>query len=620
MSDNNRAIINLFEDCHAEAVESLQNETRIDSPFPPFQQITYPETFKLLKDMYDGNHWSLMPRMAKWKSRPVKNIPFIVVEGQTTLLTDNRPSISIMPRSPEDHEMADLVKAAVDYWWDVQSMDRKMADVVKLSRIYGIGWLHLYWDAQKKEHICRVVNPWNVLVDPDTTSEDYDPTYLIYQFKTTYGELRDKFPQADWENFDPDYRPRDAKVFDDTINEYDKPRAFERSGITKTSRPVWCYQFWLRDGEADYIEKDIGGGKVAVVKKKKYPNGRVITIAGNQVLSDTASPFTHGMFPFVPYLAYPVPGKLYGPGDIHNIMSTTIYRNRAMQIFYDTLEKSMGAIYLVNRRLFKGDRLTNEPVQVHEVDDVDKALRVERSGNLSRHETSVIGIFDKDSDDIAGQHEFSRGETVPGNKTAEEVSIIAASDQTRMRAAARAIAWSNKMLGRQLLANMAKWTDYEWIVRVAGEDGEDNLPVPFNGTMLKRVNDKGKLTDEVIEFDLRVDDYSMLPASQRDKSQLYMQLFSMIPGFPVDEFLKGLGLPNYKSIAQKIQDAQQPAPVDPMAAVAQPAQQPVMEQQLDMGMVADPMAAMQGQLPPPELMPMLMEMAQQLGMGGGQTL
>lgn len=618
MSDT-RAIVNLFEECHAEAVESLQNATRMDSPFPPFNTITYPDTFKLLKDMYDGNHWTLMPKMAKWKSRPVKNVPFIVVEGQTTLLTDNRPSISVLPRSSDDSHIADLVKAGVDFWWDVQFMDRKIADVVKLSRIYGIGWLHLYWDGQKKEHVCKVVNPWNVLVDPDATSEDYDPTYLIYQFKTTLGELHDKYPDADYTDFDPDYRPRDAKLFDEVNDGYDRPRALQRAGISNSSRPVWCYQFWLRDGDADYIEKDLGGNKVAVVKKKKYPNGRVITIAGNVVLEDRPSPYTHGQFPFVPYLAYPVPGTLYGPGDIHNIMSGTIYRNRAMQIFYDTLEKSMGAIYLVNRRLFKGDRLTNEPVQVHEVDDVNNALRIERSGNLARHETSIIGIFDKDNDDAAGQHEFSRGETVPGNKTAEEVSIIAASDQTRMRAAARVVAWSNKMLGRQLLSNMAKWTDYEWIVRVAGDEGEENLPVPFNGTMMRRENEKGKLTDDIIDFDLRVDDYSMLPASQRDKSQLYMQLFGMIPGFPVDEFLKGLGLPNYKSIAMKIEETTKQAE-EAQAAQAAPQAMPAgmpaeAMPAVDPMMGVDPMAQQAGQQVDPAMIEQLMAMGQQLGLG-----
>lgn len=618
MPTDTRAIINLFEECHSESVEALKEETKIDSPFPPFGELTYPNTWKLYQDMYDGKHWTLMPRMAKWKSRPVKNTPFVVVEGQTTLLTDNRPSISILPRSPEDTHIADLVKSAVDYWWDTQFMDRKLMDVVKLSRIFGIGWLHLYWDAQKKEHVCKVVRPWNILVDPDATSEDYDPTYLIYQFKTTYGELLAKFPKADFTDFDPDYRPRDAKLFDDAMYDYDKPRALHTMEA-RASRPVYCYQFWLRDGEADYIEKDIGDGKVAVVKKKKYPNGRVITIAGNIVLDDMPSPFTHGQFPFIPYLAYPVPGKLIGPGDIQNIMSMTVYRNRTMQIFYDSLEKSMGAVYLVNKRLFKGDRLTNEPVQVHEVDDVDKALRVITSGNITRHETSLVSIFDKDGDDVAGQHEFSRGETVPGNKTAEEVSIIAASDQTRMRAAARVVAWANKMLAGQLLSNMAKWTDYEWIVRVAGEDGEESLPVNFNGSMMKAEDSKGKLTEDIIGFDIRVDDYSMLPASQRDKSGLYMQLFGMIPNFPVEEFLKGLGLPNYKSIAQKIDQAtqeqmQQQAQAPPPEAAPAPVEAAPIDAASSMpGLSPD---AGMGPIPPEQLLPIIMQMAQEMGIQG----
>lgn len=624
--DDKQAVLNLFEDCYKESVEGLQKQTVIDSPYPPFEEITYPETCRLLQDMYDGRHWQRMPKMAKWKSRPVKNYPFQIVESQSTFLTDNRPAIAILPREAGDEHIAKLVKAGVDYWWDEQYMDRKMMDVVKGSRIQALGWIHLYWDAEKKKHVSEVLPMWAFKVDPDCTADNYDPTYGIYEFKTTVGEIKSKFPDVDLTQFDPAYRPTDGKLFDETYYGSDTPRALERNGINSLATPTWCYQLWIRDGEADYIEKDIGGGKVAVIKKRKYPKGRVITIAGGVVLEDKPSPFDHGEFPFIPYFAYTVPGRLVGVGDIHNILSSTIYRNRTLQQLYDSIEKSMGALILVNPRLFKGDRLTNEPVQVHEVNDVDNAVRIERMGSLTRHETTLLTVFDKDNDDVGGQHEFSRGETVPGNKTAQEVSLIAESDKTRTRASARSLAWSNKMLARQLVSNMAQWTDYQWLVRIAGdEETEQQTPVPFNGTMMKREDESGKLTGDVIEFDIVTDDYSMLPASQRDQTQLYMQLFGMIPNFPVDEFLKGIGVPNYRGIAKKIADATQQAQQAQMQA--QQAQAPPAESPPGGGIPPEMAAMMQAQGapqqggvsssgPPPELIPMLMQMAEQLGLGG----
>jgi hypothetical protein len=169
---------------------------------------------------------------------------------------------------------------------------------------------------------------------------------------------------------------------------------------------------------------------------------------------------------------------------------------------------------------------------------------------------------------------------------------------------------------------MAQWTDYEWIVRVAGDDGDSTLPVPFNGDAMRVEDEKGKLTDEILKFDIKVDDYSMLPASQRDKSGLYMQLFGMIPGFPIEEFLKGVGLPNYKSIAMKIQeqmDAQMQAQAPDAGMEAPPEEMPQ-----EMGGEIPPelqamLSAPQGggNMPPPELMPLLMQMAEQLGMNGG---
>lgn len=625
--EDTRAVVSLFEDCYAESVEGIKQQTVLDNPYPPFEEICYPETCRLLQDMYDGRHWARMPKMAKWKSRPVKNVPFQLVEAQATFLTDNRPAIAILPREPGDEHVARLTKAGVDYWWEQQFMDRKLMDVVKSNRIQALSWMHLYWDADKKEHVAEPLPMWAFKVDPDATADNYDPTYGIYEFKTTIGELQEKFPHADFTMFDPDYRPTDGSTFDGTMYGYDRPHALQRHGLTMAS-PCWCYQFWLKDGAADYVEKDIGNGKVAVVKKKKYPKGRVITIAGGIVLDDKPSPYTHGQFPFVPYFAYTVPGRLIGVGDIHNVLSTTVYRNRTVQQLYDSIEKSMGALILVNRRLFKGDRVTNEPVQVHEVDDVDKALRIERMGSLTRHETTLLSVFDSDIDDVGGQHEFSRGEAVPGNKTAQEVSIIAESDKTRTRAAARSLAWSNRMLARQLLHNMAKWTEFEWLVRVAGDDAEDEIPVMFNGQMLKREDESGKLTDDVVEFDIVTDDYSTLPASQRDQSSLYMQLFGMIPDFPIDEFLKGVGVPNHKTVAAKITQAQEAK----MQAQAQMQGAPPDEgAPPGGGMPPDMVAMMQGQgapqmggvsdsgmggvpAPPPEVMEMLLQI---VGGGGG---
>jgi hypothetical protein len=558
--DTNRILMNLFEECYNEAYDALREDTRISSPFPPFQTIEFPDTFKLEKDLYEGNQWTLMPKMASWKSRPYKNIIFEVVEGQTTFLTDNSPAITILPRSQDDYPLSEMVSAAVDYWWDMANMDRKMMDVVKLSRIYGIGWLYLYWDSEKKEHKCKVIKPWDILVDPDTSTEDYEPSYLIYQFKTTVGELVNKFG-VNPDVFRSEYQPGNAHIVTETMYDSTRPRSFERANYT-LSRPTWCYQFWLKDTQAEEIEQDIGGGKVAVIRKKKYPNGRVITIAGGQVLSDMPSPYEHGQFPFIPYIAYPEPGKLFGASDVTNVMALQVYRNRTQQIYYDSLEKSMGALFLVNYHFFKGDRLSNDPVQIHEVSDVDRALRVIPTGNLTRHEVSLIDMFDSDIDDVSGMHDISRGANIAGNKTAQEVSIIAESDKTRTRAAARVVAWSNRILARQLLSNMAQFTDYEWFIRISGQtDNEgnslDETPIAFNGTMMKRTDEMGRLTKENVEFDIRVDDYSMLPASQRDKSQLYTMLYQMVPGFPLEEFLKGVGLPNAKAIAMKVEQAQQ---------------------------------------------------------------
>ena len=128
-------LISLASRCYQEGKRFREKDTEVMNPFTG-ESITNPWYY--YDRLYRGFQWDFVSSMATWASRPFKNVIFQGVETYTTLLTDSRPSFSVVPREESDEELADVVKAAVEYWWDKENMDAKTALAVKASRILDI--------------------------------------------------------------------------------------------------------------------------------------------------------------------------------------------------------------------------------------------------------------------------------------------------------------------------------------------------------------------------------------------------------------------------------------------------------------------------------------------------
>lgn len=452
--------------------------------------------------LYRGYHWDFLTQMDSWASRPVKNLAAIAVESYTTMLTDNKPSVVVSPREESDSELADFVRSGIGYWWDKEHAQEKVALAVKASRIFGIGWLYLYHHPKKGECL-RFVHPESVLVDPNTTVEHYDPAYIIYEDITSVGALQEEFPKHDFDDFVPGWKPGY-----DTASRVQYKRYADNENPNK-STPV--YRVWMKDAAVEDYEGDLRG--VAVKgKRKKYPKGRYLVIAGGECLHDGENEYAHGEVPLTPIHAYPVPGRFYGVGDVQNLLNIIVMRNRMSQFLFDTTVRSGGGWVLVGERSgIDPNKVSAAPLQILPCADASpQHFRVERPLPPSRHVFDYIAMLDADADDVMGLHDISRGAYTPGNKTAQEIAVLSESDRTRVRMAARWLTWALERVGKQLVSNLAQWNDWSWWVRV----GESS--VKMDGSMLvKRDEASGKLTKENIEFDLSFADSSTLPPSQQ---------------------------------------------------------------------------------------------------------
>lgn len=548
-------VVRLVQRCHAESVQAKTDQTVIESPFPGHRGALLENPWPIFQEFYEGKQWRRMGRMPGWKSTPAGSEPFQVTESMTTFITDNRAKALFIPTETDDSLLSDRVQATWNLWCGKGGYDIKQSLSVLDSRKFGLGWLKLKFDedallGQK----LVVVNPDSVLVDPDCTVDSFiadgGPTYLIHEYMAQLGDLAKQF-DLDPEGFDTKWSPSAGGGMFDRVLKF-----FER-GISLAKNPavsVPVYELWITDTSEIVFDEDIGDYTVTKAKKK-YNGGRRIIVAGGRVLHDEANPYDHGQFPFTPIFAYPESGKFYCAGDIQNIIGGCVMLNRTRQQLFDSTIKSGGILALVNPKYgLDVDSITNDPVQVHEVTDVAQALRMEQFPQPARHLFNFADTLARDIDNTAGIHDISRGVYTPGNKTAQEVAALTESDKTRVRKAARMLAWANERIATQWLSNCAQNNDFEVFVRI--HDKQDGTPIPMtlNGSELRKMGEDGELSKDALQFDITIADSSTLPTYFQEKKQMAMDFFDRKV---IDEeaLLETVEFPGWRAITARMKEA-----------------------------------------------------------------
>ena len=587
MAYDDKAVEKMVRTCIVAAIEKRRTECRIRSPFPGRVGSYIDDPWPIYQEFIDGDCWKRVGKLATWKSLPNDNFGFIVVESNTTKMTDNRPKVVFVPTNDTHSVTAKMLNAGFDYWWDKGAGMAMDALAVKDSRKFGVGWLHLSYDRLRKEQVLSVVHPESVYVDMDTTAEGFftdEPNYVIYEYVVSVADVLAAHPDLKVEDLKANW------LADSSYS--DRVRSFftASKSITNPAQTIPAYELWIRDSEMKTWEDEFGG---TIIKKRglKYPGGRRIIVCGGKVLEDGPNPYKHGQCPFSPIHCYPESGRFYGSSDMKNLLPALVMVNKYNQMVQDQTLKSGGGMAFVNTKYgVHAADIVNDPMAIYECTDVDRAFRFQQFPAPSRHIVDHMETLRRSMQDMAGLHDSSMGRYTPGNKTAGEVSIINESDNTRIRLAAKFHSLALARLGRQWLSNAKQFSDFTWMVKITDEEGTEDT-IPLTGKMLAD-----------LEFDITVGDFAMLPDTHQERKQQAMQLFQM-QVIDAEALLEALEWDGYKSVLARMNgvrqaqaEAQAAQPVEqPMEQpMGQPMPEPMPEQPQDPMMVLEQMAAENG--------------------------
>ena len=268
-------------------------------------------------EFYYGKQWSDSDRLAMNEvGRPIITInrikPLInLLSGYQRL---NRYEPEFLPRTKSDMELCNVRKGVTKYILDSCDYVSVESQVFLDGCITGRGWLEVTydWDYSALDGDINVkrVSPFDVYVDPESVKPDYSDAKFIFKAKW-----------ADKEELKAVY-PEHADFIEFQSTEYDRTEDIEFVGL----EPLWYQRdtnrvrvverwgkktepqtyYLLHDGQLIPRQQINAVSMLQIKKPVTLPTTKVYVsvFIGELLLEEKESPYEHGEFPIVPYLAY----------------------------------------------------------------------------------------------------------------------------------------------------------------------------------------------------------------------------------------------------------------------------------------------------------------------------
>lgn len=278
-----------------------------------------------LDKMYRGNQWK--GPVPDYKSTPVLNFTFSLIEAVVPRMTDSRPEVLVLPRvDRKDFNLAKYLSDVQSYLWYSNKMQREIGEAVRMCMKYGTVMFKAIWDPDLLDGLgdvkYSVVHPMNFFPDPRARRvEDMEFCFGAVPKPLEYFARR-------W--------PEKGYLVESSA-EWTETEGTAGSDVSHSDEPALLKEYWFRDEEGDLCVM-------------YYANGVVLELKGG-VYDDLGEPFyRHNRFPFVRMVNYPIDKKFWGMSEIEVIeILQRVINNFAAQIIDNTRLTGSGQ-WVVNKR------------------------------------------------------------------------------------------------------------------------------------------------------------------------------------------------------------------------------------------------------------------------------
>jgi hypothetical protein len=546
----------------------------------------WPDYYK----MFRGKQWK--EKRPSYRHSEVINLIFQTIQSIVPILTDAKPKFEYIATEPGDYQFAEIINQVSEWDWVRNNWMIPLTEVIYDGHIFGTGPSRIFYDPNGDQGIGSIVyestDVFYNFPDPNATSPNTKCNYYIIaepmdlcEIKRLYPE-KGKYVKADVQNLNYIDRsePKDIKYKSPSesvvYTDYEQPQA-----STQREQALLITLFIKDDTyeEEEKVNYDEQGTEVkSYIQKLKYPQGRMVQIAGNVVLKDTENYMDDGSFPIQCYVNYINPRQFWGLSEIEQLESPQRLFNKLLSFALDVTMLMGNPIFIVDSNAgVDTDNLINRPGLVVEKNPGSEVRR-EMGVQLQPHVLEMISRMKMWFDEVAGSNDVTRGIRPEGVNAALAIQELQQAAQTRIRLKSRNLDAYLQDLGKHYLTLIMEFYSVPRIVRLTNKD-DPKLNEYFKFVIEKEeteegdirkvlrrnkyiVNEDGSIYEGEQEvyhlksnLDVRVTTGSSLPFSKAEKESRLLNLFDR-GIIDSEEVLKNLDYPNYQALLDRLQQKQ----------------------------------------------------------------
>ena len=503
-------------------------------------------------DYLSGKQWP--EGRPSYRSKPVNNRMWRLYSELSAILTDLRPIADVRSTSREKMyiDQEEILNKTMKAWWRNNRVESKVAMTIAYA-ILTTGFCKITWNNELHfgdGDIClEPISPRCILpLKPGTDLQSSEA--VIYQDVKSVGWIKAKypsraymvFPDQDVSQFSidggppPQVSPQLYQMLTPAIR---RTIGGKNRQIVASSYPMARYrEFWLKDYSVNTSKNTIRIGPPSGSDRYRigydvgpmeriYPRGRLIVMAGRNVVHDGPNPMWHGLFPFAMCRLNVVPWQLYGLSDLGSWKDLQDIVN---QIFAGVLDMIKRA---VNPPMFFPSNAIGESARA-QIDLSMPGAKVAYN-QIAAHEPKVQQVaslpgfvlqflqgaereMDQQSG-IATVDEAMKKKQVPGGDTLDQIRNA---KQTPIRMKARNIEDFIVDCGQQLVPNFFQFYDRERSVFNIGSVG--SVPQQVDWKPKEMVPEGENPAMHIRKFRFEIVEGSLLSIQRVEKVMALMRL------------------------------------------------------------------------------------------------
>lgn len=354
-----------------------------------------------------------------YKTNHVSNFIYASIENMRPILFDKNPQFEARPFTEEAMEYCSHINTLLDWEWERSGIQEMLLANSIYTFVLGTSIIMLKYEYSDRakggvdgEVTPVKVSPFNLYPDPLATSVE-DAEYIIYADYVHVNKLKNKYPNK------AKFLSGADVTYSELVNDRDEN--------AKIDNQVLILEMWCRD--YSIIEDEDGK------KKKKYPNGRVITSAPELglILEDKENPYRTGRFPFFLFKDLDVPFQFWGEGEVKWLLSPQQQANDLYNQIIDNAKHTANMQWVIDKNagIPKGE-LTNRPGLIVRKNPGSEVRR-DSPPSMPMYVKDMVETLKMDIEVISGIHDVTRGQTPSGIQSAAAIQALQEAAQTRIR-------------------------------------------------------------------------------------------------------------------------------------------------------------------------------------------